>query len=78
MYSMTSGNKEKKTGKGIKRSHLCKDITHADYKKCITSDIVGDQQQLCQFNCIRSKKQELGSYTIKKVGLCCYDNKRYI
>ena len=89
MYSMVSGGggegidgnggaKEKKTGKGIKRAHLKSCITHADYKRCITSNETKDQQQLCQFNCIRSKRHQLGSYTISKVGLCCYDNKRYI
>ena len=78
MYSMTSGKKEKKTGKGIKRSHLKTCITHVDYKRCIESSEHIDQQQLCQFNCIRSKKHQLGSYKINKVGLCCYDNKRYL
>ena len=86
MYSLAYGywkdgefiKSDKKTGKGIKRSHLKHHITHADYVRCIESEVRSDQQQLCQFNCIRSTKHTLYSKTIQKVGLCCYDNKRYI
>lgn len=78
MYSMISDHKEKKTGKGIKRSHLKDNIHHIDYAKCISSNETADQQQLCEFNCIRSKRHQLGSFKIRKVGLSCYDNKRYI
>ena len=45
---------------------------------CIQSQASKDQQQMATFNCIRSKKHQLSSYEITKVGLCCYDNKRHI
>eukprot|EP01050_Picozoa_sp_SAG11_P064907 SAG11_NODE_44946_length_149_cov_177.360000_1_plen_49_part_11 len=47
MYSMLDGNsdKEKKTGKGIKKAYLKEHVSHADYRRCILSDKVEDQQQ---------------------------------
>ena len=80
MYSMLDGNsdKEKKTGKGIKRAYLKKQVGHADYRRCILSDKIEDQQQKAKFQCIRSKGHKISSYEINKVGLCCYDNKRYL
>ena len=79
MYSASMHNGlEKKTGKGIKRDYLKKNVTHADYVRCIRSQVSKYQQQMATFNCIRSKKHQLSSYEITKVGLCCYDNKRHI
>ena len=80
MYSMLDGNssKEKKTGKGIKKAYLKNNVGHADYRNCIVSDKREDQQQKAKFQCIRSKKHQISTYEINKVGLCCYDNKRYI
>jgi hypothetical protein len=87
MYSLAYGYwkdgefiySDKKTGKGIKRSHLKHHITHGDYVRCIAKEAsVKDKQQHCEFNCIRSTKHQIYSQTINKVGLCCYDNKRYI
>ena len=80
MYSILDGNstKEKKTGKGIKKAYLKKDVTHADYRRCILSDNIKDQQQKAKFQCIRSKGHKISTYEINKVGLCCYDNKRYL
>jgi hypothetical protein len=79
MYSASMHNGlEKKTCKGIKRDYLKKNVTHADYVRCIRSQVSKDQQQMATFNCIRSKKHQLSSYEITKVGLCCYDNKRHI
>jgi hypothetical protein len=79
MYSASMHNgQEKKTGKGIKRDYLKKNVTHADYVRCIQSQVSKDQQQMATFSCIRSKKHQLSSFEITKVGLCCYDNKRHI
>jgi hypothetical protein len=78
MYSLKIGEKEKKTGKGIHRGFLKKHVSHADYVRCLTSEIREDQQQHAKFNTIRSAKHVLGALTINKVGLCCYDNKRYL
>ena len=70
---MLDGNsdKEKKTGKGIKRAYLKREVSHADYRRCILSDKVEDQQQKAKFQCIRSKGHKISSYEINKVGQCC-------
>ena len=78
MYSLKVGSKEKKTGKGIKKAFLKKEVTHADYKRCLLSNNRADQQQLASFNTIRSKRHEISTFEINKVGLCAYDNKRYL
>ena len=77
-YSGKADLDEKKTGKGIARGHLKKHIRHADYLRCIRSQKVIDQQQLATFNTIRSNKHLISSLTINKVGLCCFDNKRWL
>jgi len=53
-------------------------VTHADYRRCLLSDKKADKQQLACFNVIRSKQHNLSSYEINKVGLCAFDNKRYL
>eukprot|EP01052_Picozoa_sp_SAG31_P017937 SAG31_NODE_1250_length_9118_cov_4.047344_6_plen_375_part_00 len=83
MYSMVYGSstdteKHKATGKGIKKGYLKNNITHADYKRCIRSHDSKDQRQLVRFQCIRSQKHQIHSYEISKVGLCAFDNKRYL
>jgi hypothetical protein len=77
MYSASMYNgQEKKTGRGIKRDYLKKNIIQADYVKCIESRVSKDQQQMATFNRIRCKKHRLSRYQITKVGLCRYDNKQ--
>ena len=78
MYSLKCGASEKKTGKGIQRAYLKQNISHDDYRRCLLSDKRQDQQQLASFHTIRSRQHQLGSYEINKVGLCCFDNKRYL
>ena len=51
MYSiLLDTKKEKKTGKGIKKSALKKYINHADYKRCLFGSSKQDQRQLVSFN----------------------------
>ena len=78
MYSLKCGTSEKKTGKGIQRAYLKQNIKHDDYRRCLLSGKKVDQQQLASFHTIRSRQHKLGSYEINKVGLCCFDNKRYL
>ena len=78
MYSLLIGDKEKKTGKGIQRAFLKNNVTHAHYRRCLLSDDRVDQQQRAAFQTIRSNKHQVQSLEINKVGLCCYDNKRYL
>ena len=37
-----------------------------------------DPQQEAKFNVMRSRRHINQSLEIQKVGLCCYDNKRYL
>ena len=80
MYSLGGGSlpQEKKTGKGVQRAFLMKKVTHADFRRCLLSDKKADKQQLAKFCSIRSHKHQVSTVEIFKVGLCCYDNKRYL
>lgn len=79
MYSMKlSNDKEKMAGKGIKRQALVNKIHHSDYKRCLFGTERQDKQQLISFNLIRSSKHQLYTYSLNKVGLCKYDDKRYL
>ena len=79
MYSIQLDNgKEKKTGKGIKKSVLKTDIKHADYKRCLFNADKKDQRQLVSFNNLRSIDHNIGMYRYTKIGLSCSDNKRYL
>jgi hypothetical protein len=75
MYSMKlADDKEKKTAKGIKKSVVKNTITHNDYKKIVLN---GDKM-FSTMNTIRSSRHQIYSYTINKVGLCAFDDKRYV
>ena len=79
MYSIQLDNgKEKKTGKGIKKSVLKTDIKHADYKRCLFNADKKDQRQLVSFNNLRSIDHNIGMYRYTKIGLSCSDNKHYL
>ena len=78
MHSLKCGSDEKKTAKGVKRAFTQNHISHVDYRRCLISDERKDKQQLATFNTIRSKKHVVQSLEIQKVGLCAYDNKRYL
>jgi hypothetical protein len=75
MYSIKlADDKEKKTAKGIKKSVVKNTITHNDYKKIVLN---GDKM-FSTMNTIRSSRHQIYSYTINKVGLCAFDDKRYV
>ena len=78
MYSLKCGSEEKKTAKGVKRAHVKNNIAHADYRRCLLSEERSNKQQIAKFNTIRSKSHRVQSLEISKVGLCAYDNKRYL
>jgi hypothetical protein len=69
---------EKKTGKGIKKSTLKKNVSHSDYRRCLLSDNLEDQRQLVSFNNLRTIDNNIGLYRYTKVGLSCADDKRYL
>lgn len=79
MYSllMTGKKPEKKTAKGIKRCAM-KRISHEDYKRCLFGEKEEDMRQMVSFSTFRSIKQQVYTVKVNKVGLCVYDDKRYI
>jgi hypothetical protein len=78
MYSCQIGTEEKQTAKGIQKGFVRKHITHADYKRCLTSDQRSDQQQYASFSKFNTRRQQVTTDQINKVGLCAFDNKRFM
>ena len=79
MYSINLlNNKEKKSAKGIKKNFVNNDIKHDNYKKVINGDAKNGFYENSLMNVIRSKLHDICSYTLNKVGLCAFDDKRYI
>jgi hypothetical protein len=79
MYSiLLDDGKEKKTGKGIKKCILKKNIAHDDYKNTLFSNVKEDQRKSVSFNNLRSKDHTIYMLRITKTGLSCYDDKRYL
>ena len=71
--------KEKLTAKGIATSYKKNKLKHADYVRCIQPNAkMEDQRQHAKFSRIGSKRHKMTTMEMNKVGLCCYDNKRYI
>ena len=69
--------KEKKTGKGIKKSCLKQNVNHADYKRCLLGS-TKDQRQLVTFNNLRSIDHNIGLFRYTKVGLSCSNDKNFL
>jgi hypothetical protein len=79
MYSILLENdKEKKTGKGIKKSALKKYVNHEDYKRCLFGSSDEDQRQLVSFNNLRAINHNIGLYRYTKIGLSCSNDKQYL
>ena len=77
MYSIkTNSGKEKKTGKGIKKSALKKKVTHEDYKKCILDE--NFQRQKVSFNNMRSIDHSIYAFKFTRTGLSCSNDKQYL
>ena len=74
MYSMTYNGLEKKTAKGIGRVAIKNRLKHSLYKKALfDKDIV-----YASMRQIRSYNHELYSVFVNKVGLCPFDDKRFV
>ena len=79
MYSLKiPTEKDKKTAKGVQKAYMKNNIGHEDYRRCLISEETEDKQQLAKWCAIRSYKHQLKSIELNKVGLCAYDNKRYL
>jgi hypothetical protein len=79
MYSILLENdKNKKVGKGIKKSALKKLVIHDDYKRCLFGNKKNDQRQEISFNNLRTFNHQIGLYKYTKIGLSCSNDKQYI
>ena len=79
MYSLKVPNEEtKKKAKGVQKAYVKNKICHEDYVRCLRSEKREDKQQRAKWCAIRSYKHQLKSIELNKVGLCAYDNKRYL
>ena len=75
LYSFkTSGGKEEKKCKGIKKNVVKKTISHEDYKRCLFSK----EKQLRRMNVIRSENHDIYTQEMNKVALSAQDDKRYV
>ena len=72
-YKMFEGEESKKC-KGVKKSVVKNNITHEDYKTCLTTG----NEQLRKQNIIRSYKHEVYNEEVNKIALSANDDKRYI
>ena len=73
----TDGKHVSKKAKGIKTSVVKNEITFNDYRRSLFSTKMEHIQQTTKFNTIRSKHEV---YTIEQsiIGLCSFDDKRYL
>ena len=74
MYSLRVGGMEKKTAKGIKKSVVRKNLSHAAYRDVLLKEEV----TRATMNLIRSYKHQLFSVTSNKLALSSFDDKRYV
>ena len=78
MYSIkyTKNDKliEKKTAKGVAKSVTNRVITHQDYLNCL----VDQNLKMTCMRQIRSEYHQVYSFSLNKIGLSPYDDKRYI
>ena len=75
MYSMmTEDGKEKKTGKGIKKSVLKKEVRHQDFKDCLM------EKREYEHSMVNFRSQRHQVFTLKqtKKSFSPFDDKRYI
>ena len=78
MYAFKEGAKETKKGKGIKKNVVKNELKFADYHKSLYGSTKEEIQQKVTFNSLRSYKQTIYSVKNNKIGLCSYDDKRFL
>ena len=79
MYSFKTDDEHvTKKANGIKKSVVEREIKFNDYRKSLFGTTKEKMQQTTSFNTIRSYQHELYSITQNKIGLCSFDDKRYI
>lgn len=71
---LTDDGKEKKTGKGIKKSVLKEEVRHQDYKDCLMEKREYEHSMMN----FHSKQHQLHTIKQSKKSLSPFDDKRYI
>ena len=74
MYSIKTEEHECKRAKGINKGVVRRKMRHQDYLKTLEQRT----RSMATMKGIRSKGHQLRSCEINKIGLSCYDDKRYI
>jgi hypothetical protein len=74
MYSIKTEKDETKKAKGIKKGVVKNNLTYNDFK----NSLFDSTRNLISMNTIRSHNHQLMSCEQNKIGLSCYDDKRYI
>jgi len=74
MYSLKYGDAEQKRAKGVVKYVVQKELRHQQYVNCILQST----NVMCQMNVIRSRKHNLQMLVTNKLGLCAFDDKRYV
>ena len=78
MYSFKTEEYESKKAKGVKQSVVKNELKFNDYKRSLFGTEKSDIQQMTKFNTIRSYKHEVYTIEQSKIGLCSFDDKRYL
>ena len=63
-----------RTAKGVKKYVIKKYITHDDYKRTLEEGL----QMKLSTNTIRSDCHEVGTYSLEKITLSAFDDKRFL
>ena len=74
MYSIKTEDWESKKAKGVKKNVVKKNIKHDNYK----DTLFNSTQSHVSMKTIRSNHHQIKSYNLNKIGLSCYDDKRFI
>ena len=73
MYSFKTEEYESKRAKGVKKNVVRKNIVHENYVRTLHDQT----QSMVQMKTIRSDHHRIMSYKLNKIGLSCYDDKRF-
>ena len=74
MYSILTEQYESKKAKGVKKAVVKRDIRHENYK----DTLFNGTEMHTSMNTIRSNYHIVKSLKLNKIGLSCFDDKRYI
>jgi hypothetical protein len=78
MYCWNIHEDYHKKAKGIKKETVKTEITMDNYRAAVLGTKKEEIQQHSSFNSLRSFNHDIYSISINKIGLCAYDDKRYI